>query len=115
VIARLVITALLAQPLPDAGAPDAGAVGIDQLYVACPTDVPLTEAVDGGFFVPEARARRQVCMLTACESYAEPKLLEAASGPPAPSTVFLLVGTGVGVLVAGIVIGLFVPRPAPGK
>jgi hypothetical protein len=112
VIAKLLIAALLAQ-VPDAGtAPDAGTMpaGIDQLYVACPTDVPLAEAVDGGFFVPEGRARRQVCLLAACEKYAEPKLLEV-SGPPAPaSTVFLLAGAGVGVLVAGIVIGFFIPR-----
>lgn len=112
-IAKLLIAALLAQ-VPDAGTiPDAGAAmpaGIDQLYVACPTDVPLAEAVDGGFFVPEGRARRQVCMLASCEQYAAPKLLEAA-GPPAPaSTVFLLAGAGVGVLVAGIVIGFFIPR-----
>lgn len=91
--------------------PDDGGTSLALLYAECPSDAPLAEPVDGGFFVTEARARRQVCLLAACESYATPKLQESQSSAPQLPTVLLLTGAGLSLLLAGVAIGYVVPHP----
>lgn len=53
----------------DGGAPDAGSPSFSTtpLYRSC-SEAPPLEPVDGGFFMPELRARRLSCLLTTCET-----------------------------------------------
>lgn len=99
-IARLLIASLLtADPTPDAGVAQ---LTVESLYVACP-DAPLAEVVDGGYFVPEQRARRQTCQLSACEAFATPRL-EQPAGDTSPGLVIALVAAGLvaaGLAAAG--------------
>lgn len=78
---------------------------VEQLYERCPSDAPFVEPIDGGYFTPTARAERQVCRQAACEAYANTKLTETQSPTPQLPTMLLLLGAGVSLLAAGIVIG----------
>ena len=42
--------------------------GLAEVYAACP-DGPHAVEVDGGFFLPNARAARVSCRLAGCEAY----------------------------------------------
>lgn len=109
--ALLIAVLLAADPVADGGVL-APALTIESLYQACP-DAPLAEIVDGGYFVPEGRARRQLCQQAACEAYAAPKLAEESGPPTSAGTVFILAGSGAALMVIGIVIGFLLPHPAP--
>ena len=92
----LLLTVLLSQ------APDGGTLTLESLYTACP-DAPVAEAVDGGYFLTDARARRQTCQQSACEAFAEPRL-NPDPGTPSPGIV-LAMGAGGAVLIA-IAVGI---------
>lgn len=96
-----------AQDAPDAGPPDAGP-GIEQLYTACP-DAPPVVPVDGGYFTPDLRQRRENCRQAACEAFAVPKLAEE-QGPAHPGVVLLTIGGGVVLLSVGVIVGYEVPH-----
>ena len=102
----LLLLSLLTQTAPDAGAP----ATLEALYTAC-ADAPLAEVMDGGYFVPEARARRNNCKLAACEAFAEPKLIESSA--PHPGTVLVLVGGAVIITIVSAVAG-YIARDAFG-
>lgn len=107
-IAGLLLAALLAQDAPDAGAPDAGVLTVESLYTACP-DAPPVVPVDGGYFTPDLRQRRENCRQAACEAFAAPKLAEE-QGPAHPGVVLLTIGGGVVVLSVGVIVGYEVPH-----
>ncbi len=104
-IARLLLVALLGQ-----GAPDGGPAGVEQLYTACP-DAPLLVEVDGGYFTPELRQRRENCRMAACESYAQAHLAEAPASAASPGLVLGLVGGGLILVGLAALGGYLLPHP----
>jgi hypothetical protein len=104
-VTGLILAALLAQA-------DVADAGVRQLYSQCP-DAPLVVAVDGGFFTPELRQRRENCKLAACEDYANAKLAESAPGSTSsPGVVLSLVGGGLALVALAVVAGYLLPHPA---
>ncbi len=108
---KLLSLVLLGQ-LADGGT--APSLTIDSLYVDCPSaDVPPAEKVDGGYFLPELRARRQVCMQAALENYATPKLAEESAKPMPPGAVLGIIGGATGLVIVGFIVGFFFPHSLP--
>ncbi len=95
----------------DAGVP---VITLDSLYTKC-GDAPLASVVDGGYFVPEARAAKNNCKLAICEGVATQYLAEDQKGEAHPGTVLALVGGGLALTVVSIVVGYLLPHPAPAK
>lgn len=102
-ITHLLLAAILTADPTDAGIPPPS---VESLYTACP-DAPLAEVVDGGFFVPAQRARRQSCQLAACEDFAAPRLTTQPVGEASPGIVIALTGGGVAVAVLVGVLSFF--------
>jgi len=101
----------------DGGTLDANTDGGTQLtvtslpsYSQCP-DAPLAVAVDGGFYLPELRAKRVACMLATCEEN-----LKLKKDSSTFQTPWLWVGVGVVSGIAAGFLGGFIyseTRPKP--
>lgn len=91
----------------DGGSLDAGAP-VEQLYTACASDVPLATEIDGGIDEPWARVKYNNCKMSACENYANDKLVEPQTSV---GTVLGLTAGGIVIAVIGIIVGLFIPHP----
>jgi hypothetical protein len=103
----LALTTVLGFTIPEPTLPSDGGMPVEQLYPVC-GDAPLAEVTDGGLFEPWLRVKHNNCKLSACESYANDKMLQ--SDPTNPGLVLGLVGGGVALVILGVVVGYFIPH-----
>jgi len=91
----------------DGGVSDAGVRFDAALYGSC-SEAPPLEPADGGFFMPELRARRLNCLMTTCEVDRREKEHLLVDMPPPPA--WWLWASGVtAALVLGAIIGRYWP------
>jgi len=95
VIALVLMAALAADGGPDAPFADAGPVDY-----GCPASAAVAVPVDGGVFLPEARAERLACLLVATEKHRD-LLLEENKGTVRSSIAWAVAAAAIVVAFAG--------------
>lgn len=80
----------------------------DGVYRQCREAPPLV-SVEGGYFMPEARAQRLTCLMNTCELDREAKSRLIAETPPPPPWWLWALGVTT-ALSLGVALGLFWPR-----
>jgi len=94
---------LLALSLYTAAAPDGGVRLDSNIYASCPAAPPIVE-MDGGWYMPNERAARLSCIVTACEVDRSRRAEESKNSLPPPPWMAWVAGLVIAA-TAGFSVG----------